>query len=423
LGLALLAGFCSFFLIRGLSGTNATDPSTTDQWEKAQDFLARGELEQARDCLNRCLETWPANAEVRFLLGRTYRRLENVAGWRTHLHAAQALRWGSEEIELERRLMRMQSGAVRGVEDALAADLKAGTAEEPLILEAMVKGYLSIFSLNDVTYWTGYWMERYPNDWQPWFYRARGREAGRHNKPAREDYYAALERKHDLKEAHLGLGRVLMIDGQFKEALAEFQTYLREKAEDATALLGAANCQYYLGDLNSARTTLDKLFAVRSEDAAGFLVKARVELAWDKPAEALIWLKKAEALAPYETDVLYVMALTLRKLEKQDEAEQYERKYKEIQQQYERLDALTKQIVKQPDNVSVRYEACMLLLQLGRDEQAEGWFRSLLRIDPKHQPTHAALADLFEKRGDPQRAEYHRQRAKSTPETPKTLAP
>jgi Tfp pilus assembly protein PilF len=423
LGLALLAGFCSLFLIRGISGTNATAPSTTDRWEQAQDFLARGELEQARDCLIRCLESWPANAEVRFLLGRTYRRLENVAGWRTHLHAAQALQWSPEEIELERRLMRMQSGDSWGVEDALISDLEANSAEAPLILEAMVKGYLSLFSFNDVTYWAGFWMDRYPRDWRPFLYRARARELSRSNTLALEDYRRALERKPDLKEAQLGLGTTLMMDGQFKEALAQFQAYLLDNSEDPTALLGAANCQYNLADVSSARTTLNKLFAVRKEDAGGFLVKARVELACDAPAEALIWLKQAEALAPYETDVLHMLALTLRHLEKQDEAEKYERKYKEVYHQYERLDALTKQIIKQPENVSLRYEAGTLLLQLGRDEQAGGWFRSLLRIDPKHQPTHAALATYFEKRGDLQRAEYHRQRAKGTSEAPKTLVP
>jgi hypothetical protein len=53
----------------------------------------------------------------------------------------------------------------------------------------------------------------------------------------------------------------------------------------------------------------------------------------------------------------------------------------------------------------------MIALQLDDEPAAMRWFGAALPIDPAHRPTHAFLADHFEKNGRPDAAAFHRRHA------------
>ena len=53
-----------------------------------------------------------------------------------------------------------------------------------------------------------------------------------------------------------------------------------------------------------------------------------------------------------------------------------------------------------------------LLLQIHQERQGLYWMDQALVRDPDHQPTHKALAEYFEKKGDAERAALHRRRLK-----------
>jgi Tfp pilus assembly protein PilF len=50
----------------------------------------------------------------------------------------------------------------------------------------------------------------------------------------------------------------------------------------------------------------------------------------------------------------------------------------------------------------------MLLLQNGQEGAAENWLKSALSLDPQFLKAHAALVQLYERRGDASRAAFHR---------------
>src|SRR5262249_20740930 len=102
-------------------------------------------------------------------------------------------------------------------------------------------------------------------------------------------------------------------------------------------------------------------------------------------------------------------ALTCRALGR-EEARGYEQELDELRGRLDHLDRLRRQIRAEPDTPGLRYEAGGLCLQAGRDEGAGRWVLSVVPLDPHHRATHRALAEYFEKRGDP-RAAYHRARA------------
>ena len=382
--------------------------------QQAREALAAQHLDQAKGHLSRCLEVWPLDPEVHFLLARTCRRTNDAAGWASHLRSAAVLQWPKNEISLETALMKAQSGDLRGVEQSLQGALDASRGDETLIAEALVKGYLELHRLQAAIDLTSSWIERYPDDALGWFYRGYAFELNRTFSRAGPDYEHVLKLKPDHADAHLRLAGVLS-NKQPQEALRHYQACLEARPGEA-ALLGVAHSHYALGEREEARAALAELFARHKDHAGGLFVQAQLELGAGAPAKALACLKRAEALAPNELDLTYNMVLALQQLGKWEEAREYQRKHQGLRVQYDRLETVRKQIGTEPQNVALRYEAGAICSRLGRDQEAARWFKGALELDPDHAPTHKALAEYFQKRGDGSRADYHRRRAEGKSE-------
>jgi tetratricopeptide (TPR) repeat protein len=256
--------------------------------------------------------------------------------------------------------------------------------------------------------WATAWVERHPDEWPSWFYRGQAYQLRRALKQAIADFQRVIELKPDHAEARLHLAGTYTLEGQFQLALTQYQAYLQSRPDDPDGLLGVANCHYSLGQYEAARSALDALLDRQDDHAAGLLLRAKVEIVTGSPADALKWLQRAETLAPAETDIVHTLALVARQLGQPEAAQKYEARLQELRQQIDRLETLRKQIQDEPENLTPRYEAGVTALRLRREEEAAEWFQSVLRLDPKHVPTHQALAEHFEAAGDRKRAAYHR---------------
>src|SRR5262249_13103636 len=129
------------------------------------------------------------------------------------------------------------------------------------------------------------------------------------------------------------------------------------------------------------------------------------------PAEALVWLKKAETVAPDEGDILIALDQAYRQAGRPDEARPYQKRLEKARQQGRRLEELQQQILRRPADVGPRCAAGGPARRPGRLPEARGWLTGALALDPDRRPTHEALAEYYEKAGDARRAEYHRHRA------------
>jgi tetratricopeptide (TPR) repeat protein len=402
--LALVCGSYAVFV----RGRSPTPEPADDPWSQAQRALAEDHLPQAIGHLRRTLATRPFYAKARFLLARASRRSDDVAGWQHHLYRAEALQWPRDEIDLERRLLRAQSGSLRDIDPVLLSFLDSFHSDTGLILEAIVKGFLESYRLQEAVSWANRWLERYPEDYRSWLYHGRAFYLNGTRQQALADYRRAWELKPDQPSLRLWLAAALMLDGQFSEALAHFEASLREQPDQPNALLGAANCLLELNRKDEAQARLDELLSRQPTNAAALLVRARLELDRDAPAEALSWLRRAEAAAPQDPGIVHALVLAYRQLGRRDEAEQYQRRQNELQELTQRFEEARKRAILEPESVALRYEVGALCLRLGHDEEAVRWFESALLIDANHQPSHQALADWYQKQGDVRRSEAHR---------------
>jgi len=69
---------------------------------------------------------------------------------------------------------------------------------------------------------------------------------------------------------------------------------------------------------------------------------------------------------------------------------------------------LMARIQETPHDAALRYEIGMIFMRRGQTQEALRWLSGALQEDPRHRPTHAALADYFQRTGQPGPAARHR---------------
>jgi predicted Zn-dependent protease len=417
-----LGGLASFVLLGLGLGLFCLDPwrwrgdpvprTARDHWEAARRCLDDYDFAGARAHLQVCLEKWPLNAEAHFLMARTCRRLDDLTAWEAHLHKAEVLQWPPEKVVLEIHLRQAKTGDVRDVEAGLLTYLREAPPDEQVVREALAKGYLHIRALNAIVDLTDAWVARFPDDWQARLYRGRALQFfAPHREEAVREYLRVLEMKPDQDKARLWLAQVYSLEARYREALDHYQILVRDHPDHADGLYGLAHSQASLGQEDEARSTLGRLFARQPGHALGALLQAKLELAGGAPGRALPLLRQAEAALPYEPELVYNLAVALRRLGKKDEAERYQRRLQELTEQTALLDKLNQQIQDRRNDWELRYRAAVLCLQIGREADALREFQVILWNVPGHRASHTALADYYRQKGDAKRAEYHQTRA------------
>jgi tetratricopeptide (TPR) repeat protein len=382
-------------------------------WRHAREALADDDPARAQSLLQNYLVAHPEQPEAHFLLARACRRQGDFAAARTHLQRAAQLGQSAADLDLERQLLLAQVGAIGEASGDLIAQFQAGHYEEELILEALVTGYLKADRLHDATDWATVWLDRYPDHWQPWLYRGRALQLRWLLDVAVPDFRRALELRPGQPQACLWLAGCLASNGRFADALGHYQTYLQGQPGEPQGLIGSAYCQLALNDVAGARAAVDAALDREPQNPAALLLRGQVALRDERPQEALAWLRRAEAASPHETDTITSLIAALRRLGQDREADRYEARLNESRQQLQKLDDLARRLSSGPgDNrAALRHEGAMILMSLGRADEAVRWLEAALQDDPGHAPSHRALADHYDRQGDRARAAAHRRRA------------
>lgn len=170
-------------------------------------------------------------------------------------------------------------------------------------------------------------------------------------------------------------------------------------------LLGLARCCYVLHEVDQAQRLLEELLAQHPDDAAAPLERDRLALHEGQVDKAETWLRRAAESAPrHDREAYRVLYQCLQAADKTEEARRCLEELAQREAEVVRLERLTLQSNREPNNVDLRYEIAVGLMQLGR--QRDGVAALLLILDqvPQHGPARAALADYYERTGQTGRA-------------------
>jgi tetratricopeptide (TPR) repeat protein len=398
-----------FALIAGL-GYYVVGPQLVAQshWRDGQAAMNDADFIAAREHLRHCVDAWPSSAETHFTMARACRRAGDFDTAQKHLKRAEQLGWLESQVGLENVLAAVQQGDFGlGAEETLKAYLAAGMhPDEPLLYEAMAKGYLHSYRLFDARAILEDWARAYPDHWQAhlWHGTVLERLGKAELEKARADYERVLTLRPQYHEAHLRLGRVLLSGGgDYVRATQHFMQYLEKERTNGEALLGFARCQRALNATGQARGALERLLNTHPEYVAGLVEMARLELDADRVEAALRHLQLAEKVGPNEMSVMHHMGLVQRRLGQVESAERYERRFRELEGLLRELDGATRRAATNPRDAEPRQQAGAIMLKVGQEIEGLRWLDAALRLDARHKPTHRTLAEYHEQSKDPER--------------------
>jgi tetratricopeptide (TPR) repeat protein len=380
----------------------------------ARQAMDRYAFDEAQHHIELYLRVHPGDAAAQLLAARAARRHDAYAEAEQHLEACARIGGEEQAAALERRLLIAQQGNL----DGLLGPLKARTGEHDPeavpVLEALAKGFVNGFRPAHALVCLNILLEREPRHPQAWLMRARlWEDRVLHGETDRDqdalrDYEKAVELNPTF-EARLGLARTHYRVGRPWDALLEFERLRREEPADPDVLLGLARCRYALSEPDEARRLLDELLRLQPHNVAALLERGRLARHEGQLSEAETWLRQASALAPrHDCEAHHLLCRCLDEEHKTEEARRCRDELREREAEVLRVERLTLRASRGTPTPDQRFEIAAGLMRLGRDQDAVATLVSVLEQDPQHRAAHEALADYFERTGQPGRATRHR---------------
>jgi tetratricopeptide (TPR) repeat protein len=436
-------------------------------WDEAERALAKRDFTAALAHLERYLAVWPSNAPGHFLAARTARRAGEYDRAEEHLARCQQLGWNPEAIKLERYLSRAQrSDLSDDVETFLFPRthtkfvLSSSGEEVPnpdaaLVCEALAKGYMQTYRLNQVRRSLEAWIEADADNPQPYLMRANVRIRSGNKIGAMADLAQALRCDPENDSARLGLVEAQLEMQQADQALEHLRILRARQPDQPEVLLAAARYEASQDQIDNAKPLLDqilrdprfrevlaawrqsqgrtpmalspdteswaltarKLATLEGQRADFFpalyaaVLTERARLAHTPPEapQAEAWLREAVALNPFSPQTNFRLFQCLHKRGKNAEAEKYHAAWEEITRKYKRLYEAVQDVAQSPRDAARRCEIAELFLELGQGHEGLRWLQSAFNEDPQFvlpPRTRAALKTYYEQSKDPAALEF-----------------
>ncbi len=377
----------------------------------AEHALQHDDLTAARDRFVRSLALWPGDGRAYFLAAQAARRLDACADAERYLTEFERLRGETEASRLEWTLLGVQQGDIEGPEQSLQIMVNERHPASALILEALAKGYLNTVRRARMVACLSKLLESEPKNARALVLRGQGWVGMHRFDDALRDFERALELAPDSVDAHLSLADALNDRGRTAEAVAHYEAVHRRQPDRPEALLGLARCRFDEARPDEARRLLDELLAAHPDHVPALVERGRLTLRQSDPAKAAEYLARAAALAPWHLEAHRLLLVYYQAHGRSEEARPVEARVRQIQAEDGELGRLSVRFNTTPQDPALRSSIGLWLLGHGEEAAGVRWLFTALRVNARHAPTHAALADYFERSGQPRRAAQHRRLA------------
>jgi Tfp pilus assembly protein PilF len=380
-------------------------------WEEIQSRLQRRDLQGASVLLDQYVGRVPGDPAGWFLAGRTARRLGHVQDGQKFLERCQELGGVTSATELEWDLLRVQQGQLQGTDARLRMNVGPEHPDAALVLEALARGYLKRERLNDAFQACELWLKLEPTHPRPLLWRGWIRQRLNQIDLAFADYQKAVESAPDDADARLALGNLLLKMRKPAEATEHFQRILQNTKDHPEASVGLAACRFEAGEPALAVPLLDRVLAAQPDNPAALLLRGRAALELGEVDKAAPLLRRAVAADSSSPEALHQLIQCLTDQGKKVEAKELNDLLQSLVADLRRLDALIREIGRDPFDMRHRHEAGVIALRIGLFDDGLKCLEGALECPGDQRPTHAVLADYYQKKGEPERADFHRRAA------------
>jgi tetratricopeptide (TPR) repeat protein len=391
-----------------LGRTLYLDRQFTQHLEGARAAEETFDLEGAWKHLDACVGLRPKDADVRLRRARVARRLDDLDAAEKELEAYEDLRGGAtSEGVLEHALLLAQQGELPLVEPLLNRRLAEGHPQSLLILEALAKGFIQVYSIREAKNVAVTMLARDRNSAAALLLR--GKVAVLEGLPNEgvERFRAAVQLQPEHAPARLLFAQTLLRLGRGEEALPHLER-LHTRRPSVEITFSLAQCCRITGRCDRAAELLEGLLQQRPGSARILAERGRLALEMDDLPQAEEALRRAAALLPNDRPVHYDLALCLAKQGRAKEASRYYRRSTELYELEQQLTRAVERSGQFKEDPEPRFEAGMICLRTGQVQQGLRWLHGALQVAPNHRRTHEALAEFYENAGQPERAAQHR---------------
>ena len=257
------------------------------------------------------------------------------------------------------------------------------------------------------------WIEEEPESaeayqWRGWVY-----ERMNSSERATQDYQRSVELGPERDAARLRLAEILLEKSDPQSAIEHLQRLRQQFPDrpDIAARLGY--CRYLQGRLDEARELLESAVPELPNDQSALIHLAKVDLQENRPAKAEVLGDGVLNLDSTNTEARFTLATSLRRQGRLRESEKELAQHKEDQQMLRQTSRLLLEEAERPGgNANDLFKIASVFLRSGQDRLALYWLDQALKLEPDHQPTHRALAEYYEKKGEVAKAAVHRRQFK-----------
>ncbi len=316
---------------------------------------------------------------------------------------------------LEWSLLHVAGGDLEKAEESLKEKARRDAALVPLVLEALIEGYLRKARVGEAIHCANEWLTREPNNVLALYLRGKiSRQLGSSVK-ASADFRRVIELDPDHLKARRRLVVSLVDIGRYDEALQHLEYLQRRQPPDLELRVRRAVCLHRLGHSREARTLLDSVLAEHPDNGLALLTRGQIAQLLGQLPEAEKWLREAVRVMPQDYKTHWSLCQCLRQRGKTEDADEEQKRTDTLRDRWERLSELTTHLLSQnPDDPALQCELGKLLLQLGLNEAGRNWLLGALRLDEHYVPALTALADYYQQQGDTDAAKEYRERARSS---------
>jgi tetratricopeptide (TPR) repeat protein len=392
-------------------------------WQAAEQALERRAYGEALAEFRFCADAWPKDAATQFQLARTARRAGQLDEAEQYLARCRQLQEarpdpGGGDTALEWALLQAQRGNLASVESTLRARVEADDADATLILDTLSAELIRNNRLPEARVCLDGWLRRRPEDYDALVRRAWVAEHLFDRSAAADDFFKALRLEPDQDLVRIHLVELLLQENRLAEA-AEHVDFLRRRQPDNPAVLVSLARIKRAGGaeegVEEARKLLAATLAKNPRHAQALSESGMLELDAGRNTEAEPLLREALKLNPTDRPTLYNLTVCLERLGKKQEARELTARLAKRDAELKRLGPLTAEVMKQPENLQLRYDAGMILLNNGYTDDGLRWLSTVLKRDPHHRATRQALVEHYTQAGDPERAAFHRRFLQTEP--------
>jgi Tfp pilus assembly protein PilF len=365
----------------------------------------------ARARLERYLARWPSDQKALFLAAQAARRCDACAEAERFLSAFEKKSGPTEASRLEWALLGAQQGDFAGEEDKLRSAVDRNHPESPAILLALAKGYFVAYRRKDAIAALSRLLDRNPGHVPALLLRGTVFDSLRQLEAAEEDFRRAVGLAPENALAHAALAGLLNRLGHGREAIYHYEMAQRFGLADPPTRLGLARALTDASELAEAERQLEQLLAADPDNADGLVERGRLAIRQRRFAEAEPHLAKAVRIAPWHRDGQQLYCLALKELGRSEAAAQCEARLAELRVEDGIGGRLKLRARDNPGDVEVRWDLWLWSLRNGESTEGLAWLTEILRTDPRRPEPHKALADYFDREGQPRRAALHREAA------------